>query len=73
MNLSDREKSILKRVVTDDTFELFKEIHIAMIENWSKQPLDGETSFQVAREALKRKERDEGIKLFINELERLCQ
>lgn len=73
MNLSDKDKGILRRIVTDPAFDLFKQIENELFMQWSIPPMQGETSFLIAQEALKRQERREGIKLFIKTIEDLCQ
>ena len=73
MDLSEREKGILKRIITDQAYELLERIQVALSEQWSKPPLEGETSFQIAKESLKRQERDEGVKLFLKTIQQLCQ
>ena len=72
MQLSEKEKSLLKRVVTDQAFDLFDEIKEELSKQWSKSPIQGETSFLVAQESIKRQERKNGIELFIKTIQELC-
>lgn len=72
MDLNEREKGILRRIVTDDAYELLRAIGNSLVVKWNATNIDEETEFLTAKRAIERQERKNGIDLFLKTIEELC-
>lgn len=72
MELTDKEKSLLQKIVTDDAFEIMSRVASAMLSNWNKESLVKETEYLTVVEAVGREERKRAITSYLQTLEKLA-
>ena len=71
MDLTEKEKSILQRIVSDDAFELLQRIASSMLVNWNKNPINRESEWTAASDAVAREERKMALTSFMQTIEKL--
>lgn len=71
MDLSKKERALLQRIVTNDAFEIMQRIASAMLLQWNKNPINQETAFLTAKEAIGREERKKALLAFLETIEQL--
>ena len=71
MDISDKERGILQRIVTDDAFEIMQRVASPLLQNWNKGPMKQETEWLTAAEAVSRDERKMALTSFLETLEKL--
>ena len=69
---TEKEIQLLRKIVTDDAFELLKHVANTLYRSWTKNPINEETEFLTAKEAIKRAERKEALDLFFKSLEEIA-
>lgn len=72
MELNDKERGILQRIISDDAFEIMQRIASAMLINWNKNPIDRETEWTAARDAVSREERKMALNSFLETISNLA-
>jgi len=71
MEIDDKERGVLQRIVTNDAFEIMQKVASQMLFNWNK-PIDTESVWTAARDAISRDERKKAINSFLETLEKLA-
>lgn len=71
MDITEKEKAQLQKIVTDDVFELLQRIASALLVNWNQGNLIKETEFLTVVEAVGREERKKALLSFIKTIEEL--
>lgn len=72
MDIDEKEKAILQRIVTDDAFDIMNRIASALLMNWNKNPIDQPTAFLTAKEAIGREQRKKALVSFLETIEKLA-
>ena len=72
MQLSKKEKVILQKILTEQSFDIMNRIASAMLLNWNNGPIAGENEFETLKNAIGRDERKHALVAFLKELERLA-
>lgn len=69
--ITERERGLLQKIVTNDVFEVMQKIATQMLINWNK-PIDTETEWTAARDGVARDERKKALNSFLETLEKLA-
>jgi thioredoxin-like negative regulator of GroEL len=72
MDISDKDKALLQRLVTDDAFDLMRHIANALLQQWNQNPINENSAFLTAKETIKREERKAALNSFFKTMEELC-
>lgn len=72
VNLSKKQKTILQKAISEDSFELMQEIASQLLNVWANGPMLKQTAFLTSAEAIGRDERKKALKIFFSELNRLA-
>ena len=72
MDISDKEKSILQKLVTEDSFEIMHRIAAALLASWNQNPINRDTVWSAASDSISREERKKAITSFLKTLEELA-
>lgn len=73
MEISEKEKAILQRILTDDAFDIMNRVASAMLSNWNKESLVKETEYLTVVEAVGREERKKALTSFFKTIETLAR
>ena len=71
MDITEKEKAMLQKIVTDDVFELMQRIASSMLVNWNRNPINRETEWTAASDAVSREERKMALNSFMQTIEQL--
>lgn len=72
MEISEKEKGILQKIVTEDTFEIMQRIANALLIKWNQNPVNRETEWTAASDAISREERRNALTSFLKTIEDLA-
>lgn len=72
VKLDRKQKTILQRAINDDAFSLMQDIATALLTQWAQGTMMDDTAFKTAANAIKREERKQAIKIYLEELQRLA-
>lgn len=72
MELSKKEKMMLQKVVDDSCLEILTRIANLLLVKQNQGQVMAETAFLTAAEAIKREERKNFIRIFLQEIERIA-
>jgi len=71
MDVSNKEKGILQKLVTEQTFDIMNRVASALLNQWNIGPIARENEFETLREAIGRDERKKALVTFLKTLEDL--
>ncbi len=72
MDLTEKEIGMLRRIVTDDAFELLERIGGNLIANWNSGALPKETEWEAASTAVQREARKTALTAYLETLKQLA-
>ena len=72
MDLTEKEVGMLRRIVTDDAYNLLIGIGDALVKKWNANPSDNSTEWTMARDATTKEERKKAIDLFLKTINDLA-
>lgn len=72
MDLTEKEIGMLRRIVTDDAFELLERIGNNLISSWNSGTLPKETEWEAASTAVSREARKTALVAYLETLKGLA-
>jgi len=72
MDLTDKEKSILRSIVAGDAMDILERVQEALVASWNSGLLPKETEWEAASTAIQREARETAIKSYLETIKNLA-